>query len=131
MPGFVLSEADVIRSIYRMSAGERQSCFALADFLNRLGIPCAYTRDGRELLRGKRQEKTSGLWRPGRVRNLIVSKTYMGRHEYGKRSKNKDRNVIVRDRRRQVRDRRDDEVTGFFESDEAAIKEVIDARRQQ
>jgi hypothetical protein len=33
-------------------------------------------------------------------------------------------------RRRQVRDRRDDEVTGFFESDEAAIKEVIDARRR-
>src|ERR1700682_788556 len=59
MPGFVLSEADVIRSIYRMSADERQSCFAIADFLKRLGVPCAYSRDGRELLRGKRKEKTS------------------------------------------------------------------------
>src|ERR1700730_742933 len=97
MPGFVLSEADVIRSIYRMAAAERKSCFRIADFLNRLQVPCAYTRDGRQLLRGKRKQNTSGLWRPARVRNLIVSKTYMGQHEYGKRTTNKNRRIILRD----------------------------------
>jgi site-specific DNA recombinase len=39
------------------------------------------------LLRGKRKQRTSGLWRAARIRNIIVSSTYMGRHEYGKRSK--------------------------------------------
>src|ERR1700676_3307802 len=97
MPGFVLSEADVIRSIYRMAAAERKSCFRIADFLNRLQVPCAYTRDGRQLLRGKRKQNTSGLWRPGRIRNLIVSKTYMGQHEYGKRSTNQQRQIILRE----------------------------------
>ena len=64
--------------------------------LNRLGVPCAYARDGRTVLRGKRKQRTSGLWRPGRVRNLIISTTYMGRHEYGKRSSNKARKLIAR-----------------------------------
>jgi site-specific DNA recombinase len=58
MPGFVLSEADVIRSIYRMAAVERKSCFRIADFLTKLRVPCAYTRDGRQLLRGKRKQNT-------------------------------------------------------------------------
>src|SRR5271168_3241128 len=88
IPGMKLSEADVIRCIYRMAADEKKSCFAIADHLNSLGVPCAYVRDGRQLLRGKRKERTSGLWRPGRVRNLIVSRTYMGKHEYGKRTTN-------------------------------------------
>jgi site-specific DNA recombinase len=96
MLGFVFSEADVIRLIYRMAATERKSCFAIADLLNKLRVPCAYTRDSRELLRGKRKQKTSGLWRPARIRNLLVSKTYMGEHEYGKRTTNKNRKIIVR-----------------------------------
>jgi site-specific DNA recombinase len=97
IPGLDLSEADVIRCIYRMATVEKKSCFAIADHLNALGVPCAYVRDGRKLLRGKRKERTSGLWRPGRVRNLIVNTTYMGKHEYGKRTKNPGRELIVRD----------------------------------
>src|SRR3984893_748569 len=74
--GFVLSEADVIRSIYRMAAVERKSCFRIADFLNKLRVPCAYTRDGRQLLRVRgprnpalRLETAPGTsfgWRPER-----------------------------------------------------------------
>jgi site-specific DNA recombinase len=96
IPGMKLSEADVIRRIYRMAAEEKKSCFFIAEHLNSLGVPCAYVRDGRKLLRGKRKERTSGRWRPGRVRNLIVSRTYMGQHEYGKRTKNPDRKLITR-----------------------------------
>jgi site-specific DNA recombinase len=91
-----LSEAEIVRTIYRMSAGEHQSCFVIAEHLNRIGAPCAYTRDARQITRGKRKTHTSGLWRPGRVRNLLVNTTYMGRHEYGKRSKNPHRELIVR-----------------------------------
>jgi site-specific DNA recombinase len=97
IPVLGITEVDVIRSIYQMAGVERKSCFAIADHLNALGVPCAYTRDDRMLIRGKRHERTSGLWRPARVRNLIVSTTYMGRHTYGKRTKNKERALIVRD----------------------------------
>ena len=94
--GVALSEAEIIRIIFRMAAAEKKSCFAIADYLNRIGVPCAYVRDDRTVSRGKRKERTSGLWRPGRVRNLLVSTTYMGRHEYGKRSRNPNRERIVR-----------------------------------
>src|SRR5450432_1931128 len=86
IPGLAMSEADVIREVFRMSATERKSCRAIAGRLNELSIPCAYVRDDRLTLRGKRKEKTSGLWSPGRVRQFITSKTYMGVHEFGKRT---------------------------------------------
>ena len=95
IPGNDLSEADVIRSIYRQAAVERRSCFFIAERLNELGIPCAYRRDDRLVTRGKRKERTSGLWRPGRVRNIIVNTSYKGLHEFGKRSV-KARKLIAR-----------------------------------
>jgi len=47
-------------------AVELQSCFAIAEYLNRIGVPCAYVRDGRQITRGKRKTHTSGLWRRDR-----------------------------------------------------------------
>jgi site-specific DNA recombinase len=94
--GIDLSEADVIRLIYRQAAVERRSCHFIAERLNELGIPSAYRRDDRLVLRGKRKERTSGLWRPGRVRNLIVNTSYKGLHEFGKRTSNKARKLISR-----------------------------------
>jgi site-specific DNA recombinase len=91
-----LSEADVIRMIYRMAAVERRSCYEIAARLDELRVPCAYRRDDRLVLRGKRRERTAGLWRPARIRNLIVSTTYKGVHEYGKRSHTKGRQTISR-----------------------------------
>lgn len=96
IPGLDLSEADVVGLIYRMGAVERRSCRFIAARLNELRIPCAYQRDDRLVLRGKRKQRTSGLWMPGRVRNLIVSATYKGLHEYGKRSHTKGREIIPR-----------------------------------
>jgi len=91
-----LSESDVIRMIYRLAAIERRSCFYIADRLNKFQIPCAYQRDDRFVLRGKRKQRTSGFWRPARVRNLIVNTTYKGLHQFGKRSSNKGRALISR-----------------------------------
>jgi len=96
IPGLDLSEADVVRMIYRMAAVERKSCHAIAARLSELQIPCAYQRYDRLVLRGKRKQRTSGLWRPGRVRNLLVSETYKGVHRYGKRSHTKGRETILR-----------------------------------
>jgi site-specific DNA recombinase len=86
IPGLAMSEADVIRDVFRMSAVERKSCRVIAARLNELRIPCAYSRDDRLVLRGKRRERTSGMWRAGRVRGLLINKTYMGIHEFGKRT---------------------------------------------
>jgi len=93
--GTVLSEADVIRLIYRLAAEEGRSSNSIAEHLNSLGVPPAYTRDGREVLRGKRKETTQGIWRYGRVCNMIKNPTYKGVHFYGRRSA-KTREIIER-----------------------------------
>lgn len=94
--GLGVSEADIIRLIYHMSAGENKSCVVIANYLNAIGIPPAYVRDGRELRRGKRKSVTAGVWRAGRIRSILVNPTYKGLHQYGKRSK-KLRDVIERE----------------------------------
>jgi site-specific DNA recombinase len=91
IPGFDMSEADVVRTIYRMSAVEKKSCQKIADFLNRGHIPCG-SADA-----GKRNRRIAPIWRPSHVRNMIVSRTYMGEHLFGKRARNRNRKVIVRE----------------------------------
>ncbi len=92
-----LSEKDVVQMIYRLIVDERWSCHKIAVHLNALGILPVYARDGREVLRGKRKERTAGVWRAGRVRSLIVNPTYKGIHQYGKNSKKPDREIIERE----------------------------------
>lgn len=87
IPGLAMSEAEVIREVFRMATVERKSCREIATRLNDLRIPCAYTRDDRLILRGKRKQKTSGIWGPGRIRGLVTNSTYKGIHEFGKRTK--------------------------------------------
>ena len=94
IPGLALSEAEVIREVFRMAAVEQKSCRVIAARLNEWNVPCAYSRDDRFLLRGKRKQATSGIWAAGRVRGLITSSTYMGRHEYGKRTTSSRKPII-------------------------------------
>lgn len=96
LPGCEWSEAEVIRHIYRWLADEGRSCIWIAEQLNVMGIPPAYVRDDRKVTRNKRQERTAGVWRAGRVRNMAVSTVYMGVHEFGKRSTRR-RETIRRD----------------------------------
>ena len=49
LPGHTLSEADVVRLIYRLCADEGWSCIAIAGHLNRLGVPTSYAKDGRQV----------------------------------------------------------------------------------
>jgi site-specific DNA recombinase len=86
IPGLGISEADVVRLIYRLAADDCKSCFVIAAQLNALGVPTRYTIDGRKISRGKRKEATANHWSPGRIRNMIVSTTYKGLHQFGKRS---------------------------------------------
>ncbi len=89
IPNLDMSEAEVVRQIFRMSAVEKKSARAIAVHLNTLRVPCAYTRDDRLLLRGKRKQRTLGVWRGPRVRGILTNTTYMGVHEFGKRTTTK------------------------------------------
>src|SRR5215213_8182979 len=96
LPGMTMSEADVVRLIYQLSADRGWSCQKIADRLNELQVPTVYARDERTVQRGKRTQRTSGLWRAGRIRNLLTNTTYKGIHHYGMRAA-KARAIIERD----------------------------------
>lgn len=99
VPNHSISESDVVRLIYRRLVELNKSCVKIANELNALGIPPAYTKDNRQLQKnlaeGKRKVNTAGIWRPARIRNLVVNPVYKGTHIYGKRSK-KQRELISR-----------------------------------
>lgn len=96
IPGHHVSEAEIVRIIYRMSAEEHQSCQVIADYLNTRGIPSTHTPDEDAPPRGKRQATTSRQWSSGQIRNMLFSSTYKGIHQYGRRSK-KQREIFERE----------------------------------
>lgn len=96
LPGTDLSEADVVSLIFRLIVENKYSTIRIADYLNALRIPTSYTKDNRLVKQGKRKVKTAGVWRPGRIRSIIVNTTYKGLHLYGKRSQ-KNRELISRE----------------------------------
>ncbi len=77
-----LSAADVVCKIYRRLAIDGWSCPRVADELNALGVPTHYARDGR----GVRGKRTRGVWRSGRIRNLVINPVYKGVLQYGRRA---------------------------------------------
>ncbi|MGB9791757.1 MAG: recombinase family protein [Thermacetogeniaceae bacterium] len=92
IPGFDVSEADVVSMIYRLTVEKGWSTIKIADYLNLLGIPPSYAIKS---MTGKRKMNTAGVWRPSRIRNMIVNTTYKGIHVYGKRASRK-RELIAR-----------------------------------
>jgi site-specific DNA recombinase len=86
------SAADLVRRIYRWLGVERRSCRWIANELNLLGVPTSYQRD----TRGVRGKTTQGIWRPGRIRNLVVNPVYYGLLLYGRRkSQNSKRTGLI------------------------------------
>jgi site-specific DNA recombinase len=75
------SPARLVRRIYHWLGVECRSCRWIAHELNQLGVPTAYAREGR----GIRGRLTQGIWRPGRIRNLVVNPLYRGQLLYGRR----------------------------------------------
>lgn len=53
-------------------------------------MPTHYVRDGR----GVREQRTRGIWRAGRIRNLVGNPVYAGTIPYGRRSTKRDRKII-------------------------------------
>jgi site-specific DNA recombinase len=83
------SAAGLVRWIYERLGIERWSCRRIAHELNARGVPTHYARDGRMVrVRGERKKHTQGVWRPGRIRNLVVNPVYRGEIQYGRRTKN-------------------------------------------
>jgi site-specific DNA recombinase len=90
-----LSAAEVVRRMYHHLGVDGWSCRRIAVDLNALGVPTAYARDERLVRRGTRQERTRGIWRAGRVRNLVTNPLYHGHLQYGRRSTSRTREVIT------------------------------------
>jgi site-specific DNA recombinase len=81
-----ISEVDVVRLMYHLSAEEGKSSIDIANVLNEMGIPTAYVRDGRQVIANKRKRSTCGQWTRGRVRNMMVETLYFGNHRWGKKT---------------------------------------------
>ena len=84
-------EADVIKKIFSWTVVDQLSAPKIANRLNAMGYPTRYKKDGRKIsYKGKRgAEFTAGIWRAGRVLNMLKNTAYMGIWEYGKRSKSR------------------------------------------
>jgi site-specific DNA recombinase len=82
-------ESDVIQKIFSWTVNDQLSAPKIANRLNAMGYPTRYKKDGRKIsYKGKRgPEFTAGVWRAGRVLNMLKNTAYMGMGEYGKRSK--------------------------------------------
>lgn len=93
MPGCNLSEAEVIQLIFDLAGNQKMSNIKIADYLNALKIPTRYDLDK---IKGKRKKNTASAWYPSRIRSIILSTTYKGTHEYGKRPSNKSSKIIYR-----------------------------------
>lgn len=84
------SPAEVVRRIYGRLALEGWGTRRIAAELNALNVPTHYARDGR----GVRGQATQGLWRAGRIGNLVRNPTYKGELVFGKRTGKLDRERI-------------------------------------
>lgn len=82
------AEAAIVRLIFEWCSEEGLSCVAIAERLNGLGIPTRYTKlEAARRERGKRSPtRTAGIWRAGRIRNMLRNPAYAGQWEWGKRS---------------------------------------------
>jgi site-specific DNA recombinase len=102
-----LSQADVVREVFRLCAVEGWSTKRIATDLNDRKVPTVYLRDARESLSGdvhgtrarsgKRKKATAGTWSSGAVRRILHNETYAGHHSYGRRSPDASRELIARD----------------------------------
>ena len=95
LPNLDMSEANIIYMMYDLCANHRMSTIKIADYFNAIPVPTSYVIAERKLKRGKRKEKTSGVWTPGRIYNILKNTMYKGVHHYGKRTK-KERDIITR-----------------------------------
>lgn len=80
--------ADVIRLIYRLYTEEGQTTVTLAERLNTMGVPTAFTRRAQRFHRGERDEPAMSIWRPNNVRHILINPVYKGEYLFGRRNNN-------------------------------------------
>lgn len=85
-------EATVVRKIFDMYVNENMNTVDIAVYLNAIGVPCF--NNSRKS--GKRNTGVASLWSTGSIQRMLSNSTYMGVHEYGKRS-NKRKETIIRE----------------------------------
>lgn len=85
IPGFELSEADVVRLIFERVAYQGATTYSLADYLNVLGVPPPYLRENRArtLKKNGQDAPVNGLWHPSSVNKILKNPAYKGVHYYG------------------------------------------------
>jgi len=73
IPGFELSEADVVRIIYRMCGEEKKSCQRIADYLNRAGVPSSSSAGKSVQSAGKRNRRIASMsgWLSDLERSIV------------------------------------------------------------
>jgi len=76
-------EAKVVADIFHWLVNEGLTCYSIAQRLNAFAVPTHYKKDGR----GIRGQNTAGIWRPGRVYNMLRNPAYKGEWVYGRRGK--------------------------------------------
>jgi site-specific DNA recombinase len=105
--GMTVSEADVVRQVFRRCTEDRWGSYRIADELNAMCVPTAYSRDERETSmgeiagtrakEGKRLRRTAGTWSGAAVIRMLHAEIYAGTHRFGRSSKQRDRELIARD----------------------------------
>lgn len=85
-------EATVVRKIFDMYINDNLSSLDIAVFLNSSGIASNYASKGT----GKNNNITEkkSLWSTSTIQRILRSSTYMGIHEYGKRSSRRKETII-------------------------------------
>lgn len=84
-------EAIVIRKIFDLYITDSLSTLDIAIFLNNTGIDCNYASRGT----GKMNSPTKkSLWSPSTIQRILTNTTYMGIHEYGKKSSRRKETII-------------------------------------
>lgn len=86
--------ADLVRWIYQRIGLDFWSCPRVADELNHRAVPTSYVAADRLVKRGLRKERTQAIWRPGRIRQLVVNPIYRGELQHGRRTSKAKREVI-------------------------------------
>lgn len=93
--GTNISEASVIRLMYKLTVEQHMSTIQISGYFNALHIPPSYVIHENTIKKGKRKVNTAGIWRPARILAMLKNTTYKGIHIYGIRS-SKEREPIKR-----------------------------------
>jgi site-specific DNA recombinase len=93
IPGCTVSEAEVIRLIFRWATEEHLSVLSIAARLNEMGIPTAAMTEGRKR-KARKGSYLAGVWQLGMISHILHRTAYKGVHVHGRLSKKSGRELV-------------------------------------